>query len=177
MSFRQPAGLHAALRKYYFQAAIYRPATVRIAATCVRVASHTHTPNALSFFFFSFPKSHHSHPLTFSVHTSQCAAGNKHTCTSRPHTQAINQRAQGQFRLDVTFKVLFSLYIQYTSQKYTVNLQRRATRYAVKSAGREQQILFDEDYKAWSIFCFLFFMCLFIFFNSVHAFTSVQMSQ
>lgn len=139
MSFRQPAGLHAALCKYYFQAAIYRPATVQIAATCVRVPSHTHQT---LFFFFSF------HFLNLITPTHSRFLCTRHNVQSRPHTQAINQRAQGQFRLDVTFKVLFSLYIQYTSQKYTVNLQRRATRYAVKSARREQQILFDEDYKA-----------------------------
>lgn len=50
----------------------------------------------------------------------------------------VNKQAQGHFRLDVTFKVLFILYIQYTSQKYTVNLQRRASRYTIKSASGDR---------------------------------------
>lgn len=45
----------------------------------------------------------------------------------------INTQAQGHFRLDGTFKVLFILYIQYTSQKYRVNLQQRASTHPIKS--------------------------------------------
>lgn len=46
-----------------------------------------------------------------------------HTHMRAHMNQVINQQIQSQFRLDETFKVLFSLYIQYTSQKYTANLQ------------------------------------------------------
>lgn len=127
MSLREkPAGLHAALGKYYF---IFSWLNIdrqqyRLQAPAL---GFLHTTQRLFFFspfflsFFSFPKSHHSPPThVFCAHVTMC----------REDMQAINQQTQqGQFRLDVTFKVLFSLYIQYTSQKYTVNLQRRATRY------------------------------------------------
>lgn len=102
----------------------YRAATVPIACTCVWVLSHNPAPVPPSLSslppspsFFSFPKSHHSPPThVFCAHVTAC----------REDLQPINQQTQqGQFRLDVTFKVLFSLYIQYTSQKYTVNLRRR----------------------------------------------------
>lgn len=143
MSFRQPAGLHAALCKYCFQAAIYRPVTIRIVATFVRVPSH----HRMLFHFLNpiTPTCSNIHQLTFSIHTSHCAGDSTHVL--HDHTQVINQQAQGQFRLDVTFKVLFSLYIQYTSQKYTVNLQRRAPRNTIKSALGHGRFL-DEDYKA-----------------------------
>lgn len=51
---------------------------------------------------------------------------------------SLNKQAQGPIRHDVTFKVLFILYIQYTSQKYTVNLQPRALRSTIKSASGNQ---------------------------------------
>lgn len=77
----------------------------------------------------------------FFTHTSShCAGTNTHTLDEK----VINQQARGQFRLDVTFKVLFSLYIQYTSQKYTVNLQQRSVRYSIKSAVGNNRFL-DED--------------------------------
>lgn len=89
--------------------------------------------------------------------------------------QAINQQTQqGQFRLDVTFKVLFSLYIQYTSQKYTVNLQRRATRYTREksaSCGGGRFCLM-KIIKRESMFVLFWIFFFFKFLKSVHAFTS-----
>lgn len=147
MSLSHPAGLHAALCKYCFQAAIYRPVSIRTVATFVRFPSH----HRMLFYFLNpiTPTCSNIHPLTFSIHTHRVVQEPTHTLVLHEHTrfQVINQQARGQFRLDVTFKVLFSLYIQYTSQKYTVNLQRRSVRYTIKSAVGNNRFL-DEDYKA-----------------------------
>lgn len=115
---------------------------------CSHLCSVSFTPRNA----FLFPKSHHSHVLKYPpthVFYTHTLYTNQHTHVLHEHTrfQVINQQARGQFRLDVTFKVLFSLYIQYTSQKYTVNLQRRSVRYTIKSAVVNDRFL-DEDYKA-----------------------------
>lgn len=67
----------------------------------------------------------HIHPLTFSLHTHKPHHTEHTTTQMHKHTRlwVIKQQAGCQFGLNVTFKVLFSLYIQYTSQKYTVILQ------------------------------------------------------
>ena len=142
MSLRQPARLHAALRKhFFFQAAIYRPVSIWIAATFVLFPSHHRM--LLCFLNPITPTCSKIHPLTFSIHTHLIVQETENTHTPCPHKrfQVINQQAQGQFRLDVTFKVLFSLYIQYTSQKYTVDLQRRSVRYTIKSAAGNDRFL------------------------------------
>lgn len=117
--------------------------------------------------FFSFPKSHHSPPThVFCAHVTVCGGD----------TQPINQQTQqGQFRLDVTFKVLFSLYIQYTSQKYTVNLQRRRPGTPERNLPLVEAAEFQSMriIKREECFCFLLDDCFFfLVLNSVHAFTS-----
>ena len=156
MSLRQPAGLHAALcKKIFFQAAIYRPVSIWIAATFVLFPSH---PRMLLCFLNPItPTCWKIQPLTFSIHTHHIVQETENTYTTCPYMsfQVINQQVRGQFRFDVTFKVLFSLYIQYTSQKYTVDLQRRSVRYTIKSAAGNDRFL-DEGYKVWSVFeCFI----------------------
>lgn len=76
-------------------------------------------------------ESHHSHMLIFFNRDLWNGTGDI-------LNWVINKQAQGHFKLDVTFKVLFILYIQYTSQKYWVNLQQRASRYPVKYASGNQ---------------------------------------
>lgn len=95
--------------------------------------------------------------FTVSASCSQAAAVNMYEplCTlafccwmaSHPRVGGLQQRrvkwvtntqAQGRFRRDETFKVLFILYIQYTSQKYRVNRQQRASRGPLKSASGNQ---------------------------------------
>lgn len=115
------------------------------------------------FFYFLnpiTPTCSNTHPLTFSIHITLHEPA--HVFHENMRLQVINQQARVQFRLNVTFKVLFSLYIQYTSQKYTVNLQQRSFRYTIKSAVGNNRFL-DEDYKECVYFIIpVFSLCFYI---------------
>lgn len=137
-------------------------------ATFVQFPSHHRKLPPLNLII---PTWSHIHPLTFSIYThthTTHRSENDPICNTQideyARLEVINQQAGCQFRLDVTFKVLFSLYIQYTSQKYTVNLQRRSVTYIVKSAVRNDRFS-DHGYKCERVSaCSPLFIC------SVHVF-------